>query len=202
MHNMRLFVSEIFKKISETSDDSVKEKILRENDTLALRHILQAQYCEHIKFLLPDGPTPYKKKEVPIGIAETNLFRETRKLYLFVEGGAPTLKQVKREQLWIQMLEALQKDEAELLETVRTKQLESKVGLSKAIVDKVFPGLIRTVNRAITSATVAPQVQVKQESSPKAPSVPGKKGRGRPSNASKAAEKARKDEELKKFLEQ
>ena len=49
-----------------------------------------------------------------------------RKLYLFVEGGNPNLKQVRREYLFVELLESIDPSEAELLLQVKDKKIKCR----------------------------------------------------------------------------
>jgi hypothetical protein len=89
-----------------------------------------------IKFLLPEGPTPFKPSEYDEpGI----LYAETRRLYIFLEGGNTNLKSIRREALWIDLLGALHKDDAKLLDLIKDKQLPA--GLKADVVLAAFPDL-------------------------------------------------------------
>ncbi len=127
--------------LKEASEKSPKEKIkfLRENDHMVLRAILQCAYNPNIKFLLPEDDPKYKSS--PDSIGYEKLYSETRKIYLFIEGGNPNLKQSRREELFIQFLEAIHPDDAEMMLKVRKKQLPYK-GLSEKVIREAFPDLL------------------------------------------------------------
>jgi hypothetical protein len=60
-------------------------------------------------------------------------------LYHFIKGGNPALNQNKREMMFVQMLEGLHKDEAELLIAAKDKSLHRKYkGLSDNVVKEAF----------------------------------------------------------------
>ena len=92
-------------------------------------------YC---KFLLPEGKPPFKPNQFDEPRA---LHLEVPKFYLFAEGGNPNLKQIRREQLFIQMLENVNEDDAELLIAMKDKKSPFK-GITKDVVVAAFPGLI------------------------------------------------------------
>jgi hypothetical protein len=56
-------------------------------------------------------------------------------------GTAPRIPQVKKENLWIQLLESLHKDEAEILDLVKDKKLHSRYKITKQNVIEAFPEL-------------------------------------------------------------
>jgi len=71
------------------------------------------------------------------------LFTEARKLYLFVEGGSPNLKQLRRETLFVELLETVDPEDAKLLLAIKDKTLPYP-GVTLDIVNQAFPGLIPT----------------------------------------------------------
>ncbi len=92
---MKLSLSEILKNASEFDKKQDKFNYLLSNDSPALRAILKYAYDEKVKFLLPEGDPPYKPNELPD--QEGILYSELRRLYLFIEGGNPNLKPMRRE---------------------------------------------------------------------------------------------------------
>ena len=69
------------------------------------------------------------------------LYSEYRRLYLFTKNGNPNLKQIRRESLFIELLESVDKDDAKLLLHMKDKNLPYP-GVTKDIINKAFPGLI------------------------------------------------------------
>lgn len=133
---MRLSISEIVNKATELS--SVDEKVawLRKHDNVALRTILKYMYDKNVEFLIPNTAPPWKKNDY-VGV-EGMLYNEARRLKIFVKGGGyDNLNQVKREQLFISMLEDVDNADAELLcKMIAQKPLK---GLSKNVVVTAFP---------------------------------------------------------------
>lgn len=135
----RLLLSEVMQKVSNAKTKAEKIKILQDNNTQALRSILIWNYDDSVVSLIPEGEVPFRPNEAPAGTEHTVLEKEARKLYYFIKGGDPTLKQFKREQMFIQMLEGLHVSEAELLILVKDKQLQKKYRITKAVVEEAFP---------------------------------------------------------------
>ncbi|MCX6783260.1 MAG: hypothetical protein NTZ20_04740 [Candidatus Levybacteria bacterium] len=136
---MRLGINEILVKANEIKDSDERIQFLRHNDSEPLRIILKYCYDPTIKWLLPQGPAPYKESDFVS--AQGMLYGEARKLYLFIEGGNNNLTKVRREQLFINLLESVDKEDAKLLVSIKDKKLPYKLITSKFIA-KVFPGLI------------------------------------------------------------
>ena len=53
----------------------------------------------------------------------------------------PAIKQLKKEALWIQLLESLHADEAEVLDLIKDKKLTTKYKITKQNVIDAFPEL-------------------------------------------------------------
>ena len=135
---MKLLISEVLQKAHSAKTKAQKVKILQDNNTNALRSVLIANFDESIQSLLPEGSVPYEKNDAPVGTEHTVLEQEYRKLYLFFKGGS-TIKQSQRENLFIQMLEGLSVEEAELLILVKDKALNKKYRVTRSCVETAFP---------------------------------------------------------------
>lgn len=135
---MKLLISEVLQKVHSAKTKAQKVKILQDNNTNALRSVLIANFDESVQSLLPEGDVPYQKNDAPVGTEHTVLEQEYRKLYLFFKGGS-TIKQSQRENLFIQMLEGLSVEEAELLILVKDKALNKKYRVTRACVETAFP---------------------------------------------------------------
>ena len=136
---MKLGLAEILKKASEFDKKQEKIDWLNKWDSVALRTVLKLAYDPRIKFLLPEGKPPFKINELPD--LQSVLYNELRKMYLFLDGGHPTLNQTRREYLFIQLLENLDKEDAELIATIKDKKLPYK-GITKKLVEEMYPGLL------------------------------------------------------------
>ena len=91
--------------------------------------------------LRPEGCVPDEANDAPAGTEHTLLEKEYRKLYLFFKGGSSSLKQSQRENLFIQMLEGLQEEEAEILILAKDKALNKKYRITRACVEEAFPSI-------------------------------------------------------------
>ena len=134
---MRLSISEIVQKTIDTKGNEAKIAVLKQYDCQPLRMVLKFMYDkDNIKFLIPDTPPPWKKNDY-IGV-EGMLYKEARRLKIFVQGGGyDDLKSIKREQLFISLLEDIDNGDAELLcKMIAQKPL---TGLPKSVVYAAFP---------------------------------------------------------------
>ena len=137
--NSRLLLSEILRKVSNAKTKAEKIIILRENNSSALRMLLIWNFDESVISMLPEGDVPYTPNDAPVGTDHTRLEQEYKGLYRFVKGGADKLPSLKRESLFVQLLEGLSAEEAELICLVKDKKLSSKYKrITKAVIQEAF----------------------------------------------------------------
>lgn len=135
---MNLLISEIIKKASNAKTKAEKVEILQTNNSQALRSVLKWNFHPDIESDLPEGEVPYTPNEAPIGTEHTNLEIEHKNLWKFIKG-ANSLTKMKRENLFIQLLEGLHESEAEIICLVKDKSLQSKYRITSAVVKEAFP---------------------------------------------------------------
>ena len=138
--NSRLLLSEILRKVSNAKTKDEKVKLLRDNNSAALRQLLIINFDDSIVSMLPEGDVPYTPNDAPAGTDHSRLESEYRGVYRFFKGGDNKLKPSKRETMFIQMLEGLAAQEAELLCLVKDGKLSTKYKrITKAVVSQAFP---------------------------------------------------------------
>jgi hypothetical protein len=135
---MKLLMHEVLQKVSNAKTKAEKIKLLREYNTQALRSLLIINFDESVVSLLPVGEPPFQKNESPEGTDHTKLEKEVRLLHHFFKGGS-SVKQTKREQMFIQMLEGLHQDEANVLILAKDKKLGKRWKITKQCVEEAFP---------------------------------------------------------------
>ena len=132
-------MSEILTKVNNAKTKDKKIAVLKENDSEPLRMLIKASFDPKIEWVLPEGDTPYKANEAPEGTEHTLLSQEVRKLWHFIKGADNQTPRMKKETMFIQMLEGLHKSEAEVLCYVKDKVLHQKYkGLSDNVVKTAF----------------------------------------------------------------
>lgn len=136
---MRIGVAEFLETVSKLKKRDEKVNALKHNDSFIIRTILQGVFDTRVKWLLPEGTPPFKPNTLPD--QENVLIKEGRKLIYFVEGGNNTLKQNKREMMFIELLEVVAPKDALLLCSIKDKKLPFK-GITADIVNDAFPGLL------------------------------------------------------------
>lgn len=134
-----LLITEVLQKVSNAKTKQEKIALLHKFNTNALRTILIWNFDESVKSAIPEGEVPYTANDAPAGTEHSRLIHEYRNLYRFVIGGDKGLNRLRRETLFIQLLEGLHADEAELICLVKDKNLQSKYRVTKAVVEEAFP---------------------------------------------------------------
>ena len=132
-------VSELFKAVHGKKDKGGKKELLSQYKRDDVKALLIWNFDKQIKSAIPEGEVPYKKNEAPINSGgHTRLVHEWRTLYNYIRGGNDQISQMKRETMFIQLLESLHESEAELLMLVKDKKLQSKYRITRALVEEVF----------------------------------------------------------------
>ncbi len=136
-------LGEVFTEARKITKPTEKTEFLRKHLSPALAWLLQLAFNDDVKWLLPEGTPPYKAEKAGPGLTESHLMREMRRLYIFLDGGEPGLKQLRRELIFRDMLQVLDNDEVELLISVKDKTFPKVFKCTKAFVEKTFPGLLQ-----------------------------------------------------------
>ena len=147
-------ISEVLQRVSNAKTKAKKVEILQEYKTPALKKVLLCNFSKKITFCFPDGKTPFRPNDRPKGVDHTLLLNEQRMLEKFIKKTVngityygcsgttqPQLQQLKKENLWIQILESLHPEEASLLDLVKDKKLTTRYKITKQNVIDAFPEL-------------------------------------------------------------
>jgi len=138
---MRLGIYEILAAADKEPVKEDKIKTLRDNVCQPLIDVLIGAYDDRVKWLLPPGNVPFKP--AASSGAECMLHSQTRTFYLYVEGGGSSqnLTQLRREVLFIQMLESVDPRDAVLMSHVKDKKLPYP-SLTRELIDEAFPKML------------------------------------------------------------
>lgn len=140
--NSRLLISEVLRKVSNAKTKKEKIKLLQDNNSNALRQLLIWNFDESVVSMIPEGAVPYTPNDAPVGTDHTRLEQEYRGFYRFVKGGADKLPSLRRETMFVQLLEGLSAEEAELLCLVKDGKLNDKYKrITKAVISEAFPSI-------------------------------------------------------------
>lgn len=146
--------------LTEVNNDPSKLASFKDNS--ALRLVLEHAFDPAKKFVLPEGDPPYKNDAGPIGMSPANLYMEAKKLYVFCR---EDLTSIRREALFIQLLENVHPSEAVVLLAVKDQRLtKSYPKITQKLVSEVFPSIPAPVvkEKKVTKKSEAPEVGASQ----------------------------------------
>jgi len=136
-------MSEVLSELQKKKTKADKVAWLRENENAPFRNVLRLIYDESIEFLLPDTAPPWSENKFE-DEAKTMLYREARRLKIFIKGGGyDDMKSIKREQLFIKLLEDIDNDDAKLLAHNMLSHTKVK-GLTLPTLLEAFPDFLTT----------------------------------------------------------
>lgn len=120
------FQSEILDLVHKTRSRAKKIELLQEYRNDALVSLMIWNFDDTVQSALPDGEVPYKRNDAPAGTEHTSLRQEQRHFFNFIQGGNDSLSKTRRETIFIQILETLLPEEAEILCLVKDQRLVAK----------------------------------------------------------------------------
>jgi len=146
---MRKYVTQVFEEINENPkliEQYAKDPVYNN----LLKILFEYAFVAEKRWDLPEGTPPFKPAAEPLGMTPTNLYGELRRLYVF---NRVDLKPIKREGLFISLLEGIHPKEAELVIAIKDQTLT-----------KLYPKITR---KLVTEAGLIPTVEKKSESASK-----------------------------------
>ena len=135
------FMFEILEVVNDARSKAKKVEVLKEYENDALKSIFIWNFDPSVISMIPEGEVPYNKNEVPVGTDHTSLRREYKQLYHFVKGGNDQLSSLRRESMFIQILEGLHPKEAEILVLIKDGQLNKKYKVNRDAVEEAYPDI-------------------------------------------------------------
>lgn len=132
---------EVLDKVVKAKSRSDKIKILQEqNNNWALKDILRGTFDDAIQWELPAGPVPYEP--APNNSHPSEWAQHNKKLAYFAKGGrGREMLNIKREKMFLDILETIHPRDAELLVGMINKKMPIK-GITKKLTQEAFPDLI------------------------------------------------------------
>lgn len=147
----RLLIPEVFEKFESLTKKEEKVKLLKENNHPALQDILRINFDADVVSVMPAGAPPYEKDDAPKGHSSSSLFKLHKQFKYFFKGPfANQVKPIRREGIFLNILESIHPTEADVLVAAKDRKLKVK-GLTKALIDEAFPGLIVKAVRKTTT---------------------------------------------------
>ena len=164
------FVFEVLDLVSKQRSKAKKIEVLKKYEHISLKVIFIWNFDESVKSMLPEGDVPYsgfedqassngtlstKISEEVRRMHETDSFsmgssdknghttirREFKNFYHFIKGGNDSMSSVRRETMFINILEGLHPLEADILCLVKDKKLSERYKITKEIVAEAYPDI-------------------------------------------------------------
>ena len=164
------FVFEVLDLISKQRSKAKKIEVLKKYEHISLKAIFIWNFDESVKSMLPEGDVPYSGFEdqassngtLSTKISEevrrmheidsfsmgssdknghTTIRREFKHFYHFIKGGNDSMSSVRRETMFINILEGLHPLEADILCLVKDKKLSERYKITKEIVAEAYPDI-------------------------------------------------------------
>ena len=139
-------VHEILEAVDSEKVKAKKLDILRTHGDDSFKMTMIWNFDESVVSVLPDGPVPYQPVEGDVqaskeqGVPQRTTIRNAaRQFYRFVKGGDDALNKIKRESIFINILQTLPQPEAEILVLVKDKALNTKYNITKELVAEAYP---------------------------------------------------------------
>tara|TARA_B100000161_G_scaffold224876_1_gene170748 strand:+ start:33 stop:626 length:594 start_codon:yes stop_codon:yes gene_type:complete len=168
---LKPFAFEVFDLASNQRSKVKKIEVLKKYEDLSLKQLFKWNFDSTIVSVLPDGEVPYSgyddqttysgtlttriNEEVrrmhevgsfSLGASDkeghTTIRREAKHFYRFVRGGDDAMNAIRRETMFINILEGLHPLEAEIVVLVKDGRLEDKYSISKEVVSEAYPDII------------------------------------------------------------
>lgn len=115
---MRKLIPEILSEINE--NPTLIEKY---RGDASLKMLFEYAFLPELKFDLPAGDPPFKKDTAPIGMSPIVFTSELRRFYIFTK--QKELPKLRKEQLFIQLLESIHPSEAKILLCVKDQNINN-----------------------------------------------------------------------------
>ena len=163
------FSFEVLNLVSKQSSNVKKIELLKKYDHPSLKALFIWNFDESIISVLPPGEVPYAATSEQNSFSGTlsgkigdavnkmsemgsnslgsqdqgrsSIRKEYQKFYNFIKGGNDSLSSIRRESMFINILQGLHPLEAEILILVKDKKLNTKYKITKEIVSEAYPDI-------------------------------------------------------------
>ena len=168
---LKPFAFEVFDLASKQRSKAKKVEVLQKYGDLSLKVILKWNFDTTITSALPEGEVPYTgydqqttkggtlttkiSQEVrrmheagsfSLGSSDqeghTTIRRESKHFYRFVRGGDDAMNSIRRETMFINILEGLHPLEADIVVLVKDGKLEDRYKITKDVVATAYPDIV------------------------------------------------------------
>ena len=168
---LKPFTFEILSLLSKQRSKAKKIEVLKRYEDPSLKALFIWNFDETVISVLPEGEVPYTGYDeqtsnsgtlttkisheiramhdtgsFSLGATDkqghTTIRREFKNFYHFIKGGNDSLNNIRRETMFINILQGLHPLEAEIIILVKDKKLDTKYKITKEIVAEAYPDII------------------------------------------------------------
>ena len=139
-------IVETLEMVSKAKTREEKRQILKDRENFATKAILQLNYHPDVKWKIPKGAPPYTPSD---NQADASLHFEVKKLDYYVDPSPHNIPMLRRESMFVQLLERLDPKDAKLIIAMKDKKITYK-GLSYKLVKDTWPDLLPDVEEETT----------------------------------------------------
>ena len=165
------FAFEVFNLASKQRTKAKKVAVLQKYVEMSLKMVLKWNFDTSITSVLPEGEVPYSgfddQRNMNLKLSEvisdevrrmhevgyfslgstdkeghTTIRREAKHFYRFVKGGDDAMNAIRRETMFINILEGLHPLEAEIIVLVKDGKLEDRYKITKDVVATAYPDIV------------------------------------------------------------
>ena len=165
------FVFEVLDLVSKQKTKAKKIEVLRKYDEFHLRTLFLWNFDTVIESVLPEGDVPYQSYgdqtsysgslstklqediramhetgSFSMGVSDTQgrttIRREVKNFYHFVKGGNDAMNNMRRESMFINILQGLHPLEAEIVVLVKDKKLSDRYKITREIIEEAYPDIV------------------------------------------------------------
>lgn len=136
------YVHEIFAAVVAERTKDKKIGILQQYNENFIKALLIWNFDPSVQSILPEGDVPIQPRENADEVKpSSNIRKEWTKFYNFVKGGNDAMNRLRKETLFINLLESFHPGEAEVLCLVKDKKLQTKYNITKELVSEAYPDI-------------------------------------------------------------
>ena len=163
------FTFEVLQLASKQRSKAKKVEVLKKHEHPSLKAVFIWNFDESVVSLLPEGEVPYASVgeqgsftgtvsgniKDAVGMMDelgsnslgsqdqgrSSIRKEFKRFYNFIKGGNDSLTNLRRETMFINILQGLHPLDAEIVCLIKDKQLETKYKISKEIVSQAYPDI-------------------------------------------------------------
>lgn len=106
-----------------------------------LKTVIMLTFHRDIQFDLPEGAPPFKALDIPNNWGYNRLPKELKKFKYFVKGVGNNLTNSRKEKIFIDMLESISIDEANLAIMIKDKKLTGYKNINRKVAEEALPEL-------------------------------------------------------------